>query len=257
MIEIKKIYASSDYGIFEFMPGNRPIRQKKLNRMKKRLQQAIEVNKEYPFMLIRVTPGKNGKYLISDGQHTYLTLKALNLPINFYIVKDEKIDHVRMLNSDMTNWDIWDYVASYADTGNSNYIRLIELREKYKHFNQNELFVSLALHRYRNIRSTNKEIIKTGQFKFKNYDKVLVILDHLSDYKIVKGIRYTEYLFLRAVLYLITTKKYNHDRMIDQIRKYPNFIKMASIDEYLGELLKKYNYNRKRTEKLSMYEIKL
>lgn len=259
MNEIKKIYESKDYNQFLFMKGNRPINQKKIKRMTKRIQACIET-KKIPFLVIRVTntgnSTKENKFFISDGQHTYLVLKNLGLPINYYIVKDEGINQVRLLNSDMTNWSIWDYVISYADTGHEQYIKLLELRNKYKHIIQNELFINLALSKFKNIRGGNKEIIKTGNFKFSNYDYVLKLLDKLTDYKIIKGIKYTNYLFLRAVVFLISFEKYDHDRMLKQLRKYPSITRMTDIDGYLEVLLQKYNYNMRNVDKISMYELK-
>lgn len=255
MKEIKKIYESKNYSQFLFMKGNRNINKKKLTRMTKRMQACIEAQ-SIPFLVIRVTTStKNNKFFISDGQHTYLVLKNLGLPINFYIVPNESITQVRVLNSDMTNWSIWDYVTSYADTEHSEYIKLINLRNKYKNIIQNEIFINLSI----GDNSTNKgykEIIKNGNFKFENYYEVLKKLDMISDFKLIKGIKTTNYLFLKAVIKLIDYEKYNHDRMINQLRKYPSITRMTDINGYLEELVYKYNYNIRKNDKIHIYELK-
>jgi len=251
--EIKKIYQTCDYALFEFMKGNRKINQKKLSRMIKEMKESC------PFTLIRVTSrkGANKKYQISDGQHTYLALKTLSKPINFFVCNNETIDEVRSINTNMDNWSIWDYVESYSSTGNKEYIKIIQLQQRYAHFRQKELFVNLALGKYTKMRTwEGKEVIKNGKFIFKDYYPVVKILDQLSDYSIIEGIRYTNYLFLRAALYLIICDKYDHDRMISQLRKYPSITRKMDIDGYLEELLRKYNYRMLTGPKIYFHEVK-
>jgi hypothetical protein len=255
MEKIKEIYQTYNYDMFQFMKGNRAINQKKLKRMLKRMKN-LQDSGIMPFLLIRVTNTKKTNiYEILDGQHTYLVMKSLGLPINFYICKDEGINEVRIINSDMTNWNIWDYVVSNADTGNENYIKLLNLKETYSHFYQTELFVGLAINKYRDLKTVKKDIIKNGKFEFKNYYEVLKTLDQLSDFKFIQGAKYTDYLFIRAMLYFISYKNYDHERMISQLRKYPNIVKATSIDEYIQILLKKYNYNKRNNEKLDWYKL--
>ena len=250
--EIKRIYQTKDYGLFEFMPGNRNINKKKLTRMIKEMKESC------PFPLIRVTSqGTSKKYQISDGQHTYLALKALNMPINFFICNEETIDDVRAINTNMDNWSIWDYVESYASTNNKEYIKIVQLQKRYSKFTQRELFVNLALGKYTKMRTwAGKEVIKNGSFIFKDYYGVVKILDQLSDYDIITGVKSTNYLFLRAALYIIICEKYDHDRMIAQLRKYPSITRKMDIDGYIEELLRKYNYRMMTGPKILFHEIK-
>jgi hypothetical protein len=233
--EIKKIYQTKDYDFFKFMKGNRPISQIKLTRMINKMRDTC------PFTLVRV----NHKHEICDGQHTYLALKTLNMPINFYIVNNETIEDVRVINSNMKNWDIWDYVLSFADSNNENYIKLRQLKERYSQFHQNELFVNLALKKYNYRGGAIKDIIKDGEFIFDNYYECIKILDKLTDYEEIQGIKYTNYTFLRAVVSLLVSDIYDHNRMLKQIRKYPHIVKRYNVDGYIEELLRKYNYRMK------------
>jgi hypothetical protein len=256
--EIKSIYRSSDYDKFIFMKGNRPVNKKKVTRMIKELKEYISKG-IMPFLLIRVTPSKKfkGKYEISDGQHEYLVLKSLGLDINFYIVENETIDQIRFLNSNMNNWSIWDYVISYHNTGNDEYIKLVNLKERYNHFEHTELFVNLALKRYTSMRGGPKDNIKNGSFKFDNYDEALIILDRLTDFKIIECTKYTNYTFIRAMLYIINCSKYDHKRMMTQFRKYPRIAKMMDIDSYIEEILHKYNWRQLNSEnKIHFHEVK-
>jgi len=233
--EIKKIYQTKDYNFFKFMKGNRPISKVKLTRMINKMRDTC------PFTLVRV----NHKHEICDGQHTYLALKTLNMPINFYIVNNETIEDVRVINSNMKNWDIWDYVLSFADSGNEHYIKLRQLKERYSQFHQNELFVNLALKRFKYRGGAVKDIIKDGEFTFDNYYECIKILDMMTDYEAIEGVSYTNYTFLRAVIILMVSKLYDHERMLKQIRKYPHIVKRYDIDGYIEELLRKYNYRMK------------
>jgi hypothetical protein len=233
--KIKDIYSTTNYKMFKFMKGNRAISQIKLNRMIKQMKIHC------PFTLIRI----NSKYEICDGQHTYLALKALSKPIHFYIVDNETIEDVRVINSNMKNWDSWDYVLSFADSKNENYIKLKQLKERYQQFNQNELFINLARGKYTKKSGGTKEDIVNGTFKFDNYYQVVKILDQLTDFKAIAGIDYTNYMFVKAVVYLLINKLYDHNRMLRQIHKYPHIVRRYDIDGYLEELLRKYNYRIK------------
>lgn len=239
---IKEIYETYDYGMFDFMPGNRDLDQERIKRMINGLKKLKENNKSF-FNPIRTTPGKKGKLLISDGQHTYIAMKSLGLPIHYFIVLNETIEDVRLLNSNTLNWSIWDYVVSYAKSKNPNYMKIIKLREKYPNYRQNELFIAIALNKYTAVRSgANRNIIKSGKFIFDDYDKALLTLDKLNDFDIVQGASYLDYKFIRAALKLIACSKYDHGQMIRKLEKSPFVYKINSMDGYIEELLKKYNF---------------
>jgi len=255
MEKIKEIYQTYNYDMFNFMQGNRGINQKKIKRMTKRLQ-ALQESGNMPFLVIRVANTlKEGVYNILDGQHTYIVLKSLGMPINFYICPNEGIKEVRAINSDMSNWSIWDYVVSNADTGNQNYKKLLKLKDQYPDFCQKELFVALALNKYRATKTNKKDVIKDGSFNFKNYYQVLKTLDQLSDFKFIKGVKYNNYMFIRAMLYFLSYRGYDHERMVEQLKKYPHFIRGISVQDYINQLLERYNKRYKDHEKLSLYKL--
>jgi len=248
--EIKKIFTTYKYNLFKFMPGNRQIDQIKLNGM------ITEMKENCPFTLIRVTNSKDSnKFEICDGQHTFLALKSLGKPINFYIVVDETIKDIRTINSRMKNWTNWDYVESFANTGYDDYILLKKLKDNFPEFKQTQFFISLALNKYRNMRSVSKKCIKDGSFKFTSYDYVLKILDQLRDFKVIEKVDYTSYIFIRSALYFLNYKYYVHARMIGQLKAYPLFRKTNDINMMIEQLLGKYNQNKQKKERIDQFAL--
>jgi len=109
-----KILSTKDYNLFKKMVGNRPTQ---LFRVKKILKSIEKVGYITNPIIV------NDKMEIIDGQARFEALKQLNLPIDYIIVNNAGIKECISMNTYNSNWKEMDYINSYANVGNINYIR--------------------------------------------------------------------------------------------------------------------------------------
>ena len=102
----KSVKITKDYNQFSFMDGNRPINRNHVMNLRKSIEE-----KYVPTPII-----VDEKNRIIDGQHRYMVLKELGLPI-YYVTTEGKIslDDVRQINKNAKNWDFADYLHSHME----------------------------------------------------------------------------------------------------------------------------------------------
>lgn len=112
-----------DYSKFKFLPENREIKRANVEKIKASV-------KEWG-----IIPGKpiliDGSGNIVDGQHRFLAYKELGHPIPHEIINGDVIKKTMALNSNQTQWQLIDYIHSYAGQGIDCYRMLIKFEEKY------------------------------------------------------------------------------------------------------------------------------
>ena len=108
------IFSTMDYSVFKRLEGNRPV----LNGRKAKVRKSIEQNG-----YIRSPLCVNEHMQIIDGQARFEVLKEKNMPVEYYIVPGAGIHECVAMNIYGSKWTLKDYVDSYAEQGNENYIR--------------------------------------------------------------------------------------------------------------------------------------
>ena len=117
-----QIHFTYDYDQFKFIKGNRHVDQSHvrnlINSMKiKYLQIPIDVNE---------------KMEIIDGQHRYMAIKELQLPL-FYIVRQGYgIKEMQMANATAKKWNGQNTLESQCALGNPYYIKFNQFIKDYK-----------------------------------------------------------------------------------------------------------------------------
>ena len=106
-----QVHTTKDYSLFKTLNGNRDVNQLHLTRLKESMK------KNHLTTIIMV----NEKFEIIDGQHRFLISQELKLPINYIISKNYGLNEVQILNANMKNWTIVDYVNGYCDLGYKDY----------------------------------------------------------------------------------------------------------------------------------------
>ena len=112
------IYSTMDYSAFKRLEGNRAV----LNNRKSKVRRSIEQNGYIQSPLC-----VNEHMEIIDGQARFEVLKEKDMPIEYYIVPGAGIAECIAMNVYGTKWGLMDYVNSYAEQGNENYIRFRNL----------------------------------------------------------------------------------------------------------------------------------
>ncbi|MCG3203972.1 MAG: hypothetical protein KCHDKBKB_00649 [Elusimicrobia bacterium] len=170
------IKSTTKYDQFTHMRGNRDLQPNHV----KSLVQSIAKNN-----LLESNPiivNQNG--LVIDGQHRLEAAKQLGVPVS-YVVTDGNLDIVQKLNTSAKSWSYDDFVNSYIELGNKNYIELQEFKKKwgisYGLAGSLMMFGPTA-----NVGGTsNKDYIKSGKFKIKyaEYaDGVMQWVDAFSEF---------------------------------------------------------------------------
>lgn len=116
------IYTTTDYEQFNRLKGNRDVTNKRVAIIKESITRVGYISNP-----IIVNEGLE----VIDGQGRLEALKQLGMPIEFRIVKGLGIVECRAMNLKPTGWSISDFVKSYAEYGNENYIRFKKIADKY------------------------------------------------------------------------------------------------------------------------------
>lgn len=116
------IYTTTDYEQFNRLKGNRDVTNKRVAIIKESIAQVGYISNP-----IIVNEGLE----VIDGQGRLEALKQLGMPVEFRIVKGLGINECRAMNLKPTGWSISDFVKSYAEYGNENYIRFKDIADRY------------------------------------------------------------------------------------------------------------------------------
>jgi hypothetical protein len=131
------IYSTTNYNKFKKLSGNRPLLEGHINTLAKALEEENFLERDY----IRV----NEDYQIIDGQHRIEAAKKARVPVYFIVQKGATLHDAINDNKGRRNWAIIDYINSYAELGNKDYIKLRDFCFNMKSLYGIQYFVSIEL----------------------------------------------------------------------------------------------------------------
>jgi len=115
---------TKDYSKFKLLSSNREVKDSVVKKI-------IASIKEWG-----VIPGRpvlvDKDFNVVDGQHRLEALKVLNLPVQYEVIEGDIIAKTMALNSSQAQWQLIDYIKSFADQGVDCYRKLLKFEEKYK-----------------------------------------------------------------------------------------------------------------------------
>jgi hypothetical protein len=238
------IKTTKDYSIFKILDGNRRINQLNLKRI-------IASMKENPLVSIVIV---NERMEIIDGQHRFHASKQLKLPINYVIVYGYGIKEVQVLNAIGMNWNKADYLVTYADGGNENYVAFKRFREAYPQLSFTlavRLLSGLSSHRtksYEGVKGSTKDF-ENGNFVVKDLEKSYVIANMILDFAPFFK-KYNDLTFCLTLLSIFEQPNYQHDRMLKKLKVLPSALKPCKTQKQYQDLLEEI-YNYKSREKFT------
>ena len=239
---------TTNYSLFKFLDGNRNVNKLNLNRV-------INSMKEYPLITIILV---NERMEIIDGQHRFLALKELGLPINYVIVRGYGIKEVSVLNAIGMNWTKMDYLETHIKGGNENYIKFKKFREDFP-----KLTFSVCTRLLSGLNSLKMEILdgvkgktkdfENGTFEIRDidtaYENARKIMDFEPHYK-----GYSDLTFCLTLLSIFKHPNYDHARMLKRLSVQPNSIRGCKNQKQYHELLEEiFNYKSRNKLSLSTY----
>lgn len=223
---------------------NRDIDKKHVQNIKSRMREL------YIPSVIRV----NKDWYILDGQHSKQALMELaegneNLEIAYVMYDTQRRDRETciLLNTTNKNWKYDNFMNSYIQDGNDNYIWFKEFKEKYKLSYITAMYMSLGIDQGGNKNNgsigkifNNGELVVTKEQRI----RAIQIAEELQEVKklIPKAIGKTR-TFQNAFTKVALNEKYSHQRMTNKLDyQYNRVHKCTCKEDYVEMLEDIYNY---------------
>lgn len=230
------IYETHDYNMFKRLSGNRTVTTIRA----KKIRTSIEKNG-----YIKSPICVNENYEVIDGQGRLEALEQLDLPVHFYIEPGAGIEQCITMNMYGTTWSLYDYISSYAEGGDANYIRLKSLCNEYGKRVGGLSTINFAIKRA----DLWNEAIKQGRFtcsvqEFKDAKECLEKLIPFMPYvaKVQGNRNYLKF----AIIFSMGCDDVNIKKLLNKMEvMYGNITPIVNIPHALRELSKVYNYNCK------------
>ena len=240
---VKKTY---DYTMFERLKGNRNVEPQRVDKIKK----SIESVGYIPNPII-----VNEKYEVIDGQGRLQACKELGLDVYYLVVEGIGMEECISMNMEQSNWKVMDFIQSYAEMGNLNYVYLLALMKRYQDYNFG--FDSILRAATNGCRPVNS-IIKGGKFicTENDFNKAVETLNYMAKFSdLVSQIGgRSDYVYSAIGL----TYRFNgcdtdrlFKKMTDNIRE---FRRCGNLEDCLEELSNIYN-NRLRQDSKMYFHI--
>lgn len=240
-VEYGVIFATTDYDKFKFLQGNRKLR---LNNLDKMRESMIEEQLVIPICV-------NEKFEIIDGQHRYTICKELNKPVYYYIQEGYGLDQVERANRSNTNWQLNDFLQSFALKGNSNYKMVGDIMDTYNVLASDVIKAIAKFNNTTALQVTQEFKEEKVEINDELYDRLITFFEALTlfeDFSL-----YNKTKFISSFLDLYTYPKYNHKIMEAKYAKLSNQLRHCTTkDDYLDLLCNKI-YSGKRVSKDNIY----
>lgn len=236
--EIRK---TQDYHLFKFLPGNRAL--------KNRAENIKESIKKIGWISNPIIVNENME--IIDGQSRFAALRELGMPIEYQVIHHLDIDDCRTLNRYNEVWGSLDYLYSYAEEGNINYIRLKNLMETFDERQIRLLLQACRKPYIKNDFQEGKVIITAGDFGL-GYKRLSV----LSRFKKVMK-RFTGRSITKTPAFFFIADRNDID--LDELEKVlstcnPDEIYTDSLVHFLESIQKVYNRGKTKKNRIHIAE---
>lgn len=227
------IQHTDDYSSFKRIAGNRTINRAQVKKLRDSFDENPGLASAVPIMV-------NDKMEIVDGQHRFIALKQLGLPIWYYQVKGIALPAVQVINSATKNWNPTDYAKSFSELGNDNYKIYLDFKKRYHLAHHVLLLVLTDASSF--IHTTGA--FRKGKFKAGDVKKAHIFASRLEEMKRFYP-RGDSRVFALAFKRVSDTKNYDHDRMIEKITACGSrFLKDSPYaEDYIRQLEKIYNHH--------------
>ena len=174
-LRIANVMRTNDYTKFRHLNGNRDVGIR-AEKIKKKI-------KEVGYILCPIVV--NEKMEVIDGQGRLKALSDLGLPVDYVIAKGTGLQECIAMNLGQTNWTVTDFINSYAEQGNANYINLKKV------IGSTKLKTSVVIGIARQVFVTGGETLKPvmqGSLKFDDVTETIKIIQKVEKFNdILKG----------------------------------------------------------------------
>lgn len=236
-VKVANIMATRNYDQFRFLDGNREVKH-----FKKLVKSLMAIGILYQPVLV------NENYEIVEGQGRFLAMKELNLPILYVVQSGIGIEECRFLNSSSTNWNIKNYVHSYAHGSDKkiSYQYLEQLQKEFPDFGIRIIYAS----------STNRSVsgggkatsnLKNGEAELseEDYRRGREVLSYLENFSFLfKAMTGRAESLQMALVYCYNNASVDNDYLLEKVQKHYGTIQpIANATQAVAELERIYNFN--------------
>lgn len=231
----KTIQNTKDYLIFKKLEGNRPVVNRRVNKIIASIQNVGYITS--PLIV-------NEKMEVIDGQGRLEALEQLKMPVEYIVHPGIGINECIAMNINQGNWSLKDYIESYATRGNKSYQRLEQLIKEYPLANLD--VIATAALRINKITGT---MVKDGSLVLteEQYDKAVERLNYayeifdLVDKTAVRGGILN---LIQVILYCYDYEEMDLKRLKEQVTKNIYVCRpWNNIDTCFNEIEELYNRN--------------
>jgi hypothetical protein len=239
-----QIHSTHDLSIFKTLNGNRDLNMSNVDRIAKSIL-------DNGFLKVPIVVNEN--FEIIDGQHRVEAAKKVNSIIYYVKVKNYDLSTAILLNANASNWKTIDYVKSFCERGNSNYLKLMQLYESNKDFGLNtcaELTTDFIYRLVLNKDNSKSDVIKTGEFIYNDVNDAEYIFESMR--KIHGNIPEAKSsLFCRTIKMCLKNPDFKLQDFVYKVNKHPHtYRKSNTISVIMANIEYIYNYDNKTKKRI-------
>lgn len=235
------VYSTNDYSIFKHLDGNREITV----RRKARIKESIAT---VGYVMNPIVVNENLEVI--DGQGRLEAFKDLGLPVYYVVAEGAGIDECRQLNLGQSNWTTLDFARSYADYGNVNYERLMDIIDDYgKGLNSDDSIFGMVGNHIITTGGGDRSRIRCGELMLSASDAAEVrkaieyIKKHLNGINRIDGAKRVKYSAICWVIRNTDIDKKRLGMVLDKKCMEFDPIAESCIDRFLKNLSDIYNWH--------------
>lgn len=246
MKEVATVYRTDDLSMFKTLKANREVGEAR----KQMLIKSIDQNGYLTNPII-----VNERFEVIDGQGRLAACKELGSPIDYMIVPHAGIEECMVLNMNAKNWRTIDFIQSYAEQGNQDYIRLWKLCRLGLGYSTvmfaNGMYGGSG--RIADGANVRNGVAKSSEETYENAKNALEYLKTVKPF--VDRIDGRRGDFECAVLFAYKDDNCDNARLSEALSKYYHLIQgVIGIKMAMDELAKIYNRNLKGKARLYLSE---
>lgn len=232
-----QIFKTYEYSGFKKLAGNRSIKQERVSAI-------MDSIKKVGYQPVPILV--NEKFEIIDGQGRHKACEIMSLPIYFEIKAGIGIEECIAMNIKMKNWDIYDFISSYASQGNRNYQLLEKYCQEVPNLTSIEVAMCLSDANSKNI----ERPLRAGTFAIKVGEDNMQCLKFMREAKhLLSELKGGSNYYFPVLLGLYKFNLIDEERMLNSLKaNKTSMISAYNIEVAISELQKAYNFRKRHNE---------
>jgi len=236
-----RIEETKDYDQFISLLGNRKLDEQHVRRLVNKMSKEGNLTQVFPIVV-------NERMEVIDGQHRLEALRRLEWPVFYEVKKGLNIETVQALNTGTKNWTWFDYAFSFAERGNENYLKFLNLWD-YFNLPYSIILLFCGKHDYSNSRHGG---FSKGNFVLEDQTYTFALLKQYKE--VAEAANHSGNKFAQALYTIFRLPEYDHKRMVTKMEKYGGDLKgYTNKQDYMRAIEDIYNTYVKEAEQVRLF----